>query len=274
MLKSYHRNLGSTSLKVSPIGLGTVKFGRNQQVKYPEPFELPSDQDIANLLSLALDLGINLIDTAPAYGSSEIRLGKHIKNQRSRWIIMTKAGETFDNGCSHFDFTPEHIQASVRKSLTALKTDYLDIVMIHSNGDDEKIISNYGTLEVLDDLKSQGLIRASGMSTKTVSGGILALLNSDCVMSTYNLNHQQELAVLDYAKELKKGVLIKKAFASGHNLTNGKNEKKDVVLKNLKFVFAHSAVTAAIIGTINPNHLQHNAKACYQALSAITNDLK
>ena len=54
------RSLGQTDLYVSPLGLGTVKFGRNQQVKYPTSFDLPDDKQIKNLLALAKDLGINL----------------------------------------------------------------------------------------------------------------------------------------------------------------------------------------------------------------------
>ncbi len=56
---------------VSPLGLGTVKFGRNQNVKYPGGggFAMPTDSEIEALLDLALECGINLLDTAPAYGT-------------------------------------------------------------------------------------------------------------------------------------------------------------------------------------------------------------
>ena len=60
------RALGSTGIQVSPLGLGTVKLGRNQQVKYPRPFELPGDEEVLALLGLARELGVNLLDTAPA----------------------------------------------------------------------------------------------------------------------------------------------------------------------------------------------------------------
>lgn len=71
------------------------------------------------------------------------------------------------------------------------------------------------------------------MSTKTVEGGILALKHSDVVMVTYNLSEQGEKPVLDYALEREKGVLIKKAFASGHACLSG----KDPVLECMKLVF-------------------------------------
>ena len=97
------RTLGSTDMEVSPLGLGTVKFGRNQGVKYPHAFALPSDGEIRNLLDLAWDLGINLLDTAPAYGSSEERLGQLLDHSQD-WIIVTKVGENFSEGCSLFRF--------------------------------------------------------------------------------------------------------------------------------------------------------------------------
>ena len=70
------RPLGNTGMTVSVLGLGTVKLGRNQAVKYPEPFELPDDAQARRLIDRARDLGINLLDTAPAYGTSEERLGR------------------------------------------------------------------------------------------------------------------------------------------------------------------------------------------------------
>ena len=68
--------LGNTGIEVSALGLGTVKLGRNEGVKYPSGFELPDDASVSRLLQLAADAGINLLDTAPAYGSSEERIGK------------------------------------------------------------------------------------------------------------------------------------------------------------------------------------------------------
>src|SRR5437016_5443839 len=96
--------LGKTGTEVSIIGLGTVKFGRNQGVKYPKAFDLPTDDDIAKLLEQAKNLGVNLLDTAPAYGTSEVRLGHWLKHfgKRSEWVIVSKFGESFINGVSSF----------------------------------------------------------------------------------------------------------------------------------------------------------------------------
>ncbi len=259
------REIADTGIKVSPLGLGTVKFGRDQGVKYPNGFTIPDDTEALELINLAAELGINLIDTAPAYGNSEERLGKLLKGQRDRWVICSKVGEEFENNQSHFDFTPEHTRRSVERSLKRLNTDYLDIVLIHSDGNDLDILKRYGTLEALNDLKHQGLIRATGLSGKTVEGGILALQQSDCAMVTYNLNEHSETEVIDYAEQHGKAILIKKALASGHICTTSSD---DPVQQSMDFVFARPGVVSAIIGTINPRHLRSNLYAALNALKS------
>ena len=122
------RPLGATGLRVSPLGLGTVKFGRNQGVKYPQSFELPSDREALALLDLAWELGINLLDTAPAYGESEERLGRLLRHCRRDWVIVTKVGEEFRAGASHFDFSAAATRASVERSLRRLGVETLDPV--------------------------------------------------------------------------------------------------------------------------------------------------
>ncbi|PCI38201.1 MAG: aldo/keto reductase, partial [Thiotrichales bacterium] len=147
-------------MQLPPLGLGTVKFGRNTQVKYPKFFELPSDTAIIDLLTNAQELGVNLIDTAPAYGSSEIRLGNLLPRvaPRKQWIICGKTGENFTNNISSFNFTRDAIIASVHASLSNLKTDYLDILLIHSNGADLEIIEQFDIFATLDYLKQDGQI--------------------------------------------------------------------------------------------------------------------
>ena len=103
--------LGQTDIQVSSFGLGTVKFGRNQGLKHPKPFALPSDVQIRKLLVCARSMGVNLLDTAPAYSYSEGRLGELLRTERKQWIISTKTGEEFtadkfsEQGKSSFDFS-------------------------------------------------------------------------------------------------------------------------------------------------------------------------
>lgn len=248
------RELGQTGIQISALGLGTVKLGRDQGVKYPQRFTIPDDKAAQALIDQASDLGINLIDTAPAYGNSEQRLGTLLKNRRDHWLICSKVGEEFENGKSSFDFSPEHTHSSVERSLKRLGTDMIDIVLIHSDGNDLDIINNLGTLETLAELKKKGLIRAFGMSTKTVAGGIAAAEKSDVVMATYNLAYRDERPILDYCLENNKGVLLKKALASGHL----PDAEQNPLEASLKLIFGHSGTSSAIIGTINPGHLETN----------------
>ena len=137
-----HIALGQTGLKISPLGLGTVKFGRNQGVKYPQGFDLPDDEHLSALLTLAKSLGINMLDTAPAYGTSETRLGTLLGGQREDWVIIGKAGEEFEDGKSSYNFTPDHFERSLERSLKRLNTDYIDALLIHSDGADMDILNN------------------------------------------------------------------------------------------------------------------------------------
>jgi len=250
------RPLGSTGMSPSILGLGTVKLGRDQGVKYPTSFRIPDDREAANLLALSADLGINLLDTAPAYGTSEERLGKLLAGQRERWLICTKVGEEFIAGQSRFDFSPEHTRMSIDRSLRRLCTDRLDIVLVHSDGNDLDIIQHTGVIETLAELKAEGKIRAYGVSTKTVEGGVLAAEKADCVMVTWNLEYNDDIPVIDRCQQLGKGVLIKKALASGHIAAEG----EDPVARSFATIFEHPGVTTAVIGTINLEHLRSNVK--------------
>ncbi|MCO6056436.1 aldo/keto reductase [Pseudomonas sp. MOB-449] len=254
-LHACHRPLGATGLTVSPLGLGTVKLGRDQGVKYPSGFTIPDDAEARQLLALARDLGINLIDTAPAYGRSEERLGPLLRGQRQDWVIVSKVGEEFENGRSRFDFSPDHTRFSVERSLKRLETDYIDLVLVHSDGNDLAILRESGVYATLAELKRAGKIRAFGLSGKTVDGGLLALEQGDCAMVTYNLNEQGEKPVIDRALQQNKGILIKKGLASGHACLDA---GVDPVRASFELIFGHPGVTSAIIGTINPLHLSHN----------------
>lgn len=251
------RALGSTGMRVSPFGLGTVKIGRDKQVKYPTGFTIPDDDAVRALFDLAWELGINVLDTAPAYGNSEERLGKLLP-RKNDWIIVGKVGEIFENGESSFDFSAEFTRKSVERSLKRLGRDYIDMVLVHSDGNDMRIIREEAVCDTLQQLKREGLIRAVGMSTKTVEGGLWCVENMDVVMASYNTAYTDELPVLQRAAELNKGVLIKKGLQSGHAQS---------VEEALRFVFAQPAVHSVIVGTINPAHLRDNVAVTERLLA-------
>lgn len=256
--------VGQTGIIVSALGLGTVKWGRNQAVHYPEPFELPTDDCILNLLAVAQAGGINLLDTAPAYGVSEERLGKLLKNQRQAWVISTKVGEEFFQGQSHYDFSAATVEKSIERSLQRLQTDYLDIVLAHSNGEDNKIIEQDAIFDVLERSKKAGKIRAFGMSTKTLEGGLNAISRSDVVMMTFNPIHASEKPIIEAACLKNKGIFIKKAFASGHL---DKLPGSDPIAAALQFIFQQPGVSSVILGTMHVDHLRHNIECTERILT-------
>lgn len=248
------RPLGATGILVSPIGLGTVKLGRSEGVKYPHAFTIPGDDEAGRLLSLAAELGVNLLDTAPAYGTSEARLGTLLAGQRERWIIATKAGEEFFEGRSTFDFTPRAIRASVERSLRRLRTDRVEICLLHSDGEVERDAARFdAALEELRSLRQRGLVRAFGASTKTPEGARHAIERSDVVMLTVNREAAGDLGVLDLAASRRVGVLAKKALASGR-LAGQAGEA-------LRFALSFPAVSSVVVGTISHEHLRANIAA-------------
>ncbi|MBC9249161.1 aldo/keto reductase [Pseudomonas alcaligenes] len=270
-LHDLHRPLGDSGLIVSPLGLGTVKLGRDQGVKYPNGFTIPDDASARALLDQARGLGINLIDTAPAYGVSEERLGPLLRGQRQDWVIVSKVGEEFIGGQSHYDFTPAHARLSLERSLRRLESECIDLLLVHSNGDDLAILNDSGLYETLAAFKAEGKIRAFGLSGKTVAGGLLALERGDCAMVTYNLAERSELPVIEHAAAHTKGILVKKALASGHACLA---EGQDPLRASFELVFAQPGVTSAIVGTINPQHLASNVATAAAVIKGYTAGLR
>lgn len=242
---------------VSPIGLGTVKFGRNTGVKYPsgDGFALPSDAEIDAIIGLCLDLGINLLDTAPAYGAAEERLGRLLGARRGKFFLMTKTGEEFDGEKSQYIFTAEHTRMSVERSLKRLKTDYLDYVLVHSSRDDMNVIENTDVLETLSRLKEEGKVGKTGVSTYTVEGGRRAVDLCDCVMVAYNKSYTGEAAVIAHAADRGREAFVKKGLASGHTGSLGD------VGDNIRFITGTRGVASLIVGSINPANISANIKA-------------
>ena len=155
-------------------------------------------------------------------------------------------GEEFHDGRSRFDFRPEAVEASVARSLARLRTDRLDIVLIHSDGRDRRILDELGTLDCLKDLRDRGLIRAVGISHKTVDGARRAMeLGCDVIMATLNTEDTSELPAIREAAIQGCGVLIKKALASGH-----------AGPASLRMAAREPAVSSVVVGTIDPHHLQ------------------
>lgn len=178
-------------------------------------------------------------------------------------MIVSKVGEEFVDGQSVFDFSATHTRRSVERSLKRLETERIELVLVHSDGNDLDILENSEVYPTLAALKREGLIGAYGLSGKTVEGGLRALREGDCAMVTYNLNERAERPVIEYAAAHAKGILVKKALASGHACLGA---GQDPVRTSFELVFDQPGVAAAIVGTINPLHLAHNVAMAAQAL--------
>jgi L-galactose dehydrogenase len=112
--------LGATGLEVSIVSLGTGSIG--------EFFGPLPEKDAASVVDAALELGINLIDTSPYYGSAEERLGRILRGRRDELLISTKAGRYGDDD---FDYSPGGLRESVEHSLRLLGTDHVEILLLH-----------------------------------------------------------------------------------------------------------------------------------------------
>ena len=245
------RPLGGTGLEAAVLGLGTVKFGRNRGVKYPQQRALPSDGQIADLLATALALGVNLLDTAPAYGRSEERLGEAIEGMRHAWLLCTKVGEEHDGTRSHYDFGEDHVLHSVSRSLRRLRTDVLDIVLVHSDGRGVAAIKAVGAFRALRRLQREGVVRAVGFSGKGAVEGQAALAESDVLMCTVNARDRREVPLVAKAGAANVGVLIKKPLASGFETS----------ATALAETAALPGASCVVTGTLSADHLVANAAA-------------
>lgn len=149
-----YKRLGNSGLQVSAIGLGCMNFGA-----------MNDEAQSAAVVDKALELGVNLFDTADVYGErgkSEQFLGRALGARRHEIVIATKFAGPMS--ADRFDMqggSRRYIMQAVEASLTRLGTDYIDLYQMHRYDDDTPIEE---TLRALDDLVHQGKIRYFGCS--------------------------------------------------------------------------------------------------------------
>jgi aryl-alcohol dehydrogenase-like predicted oxidoreductase len=245
------RPLGRGGPLLSPIGFGAFKIGRNEKTKYGRHYELPDDAQATRLLNAVLNLGINYIDTAPAYGLSEARIGRTIGHRKQEFLVSTKVGETFTGGMSSYDFSRAAIEASVARSQQALGVDVLDLVFIHSPGDDLHVLHHTDAVETLDRLRESGAVARIGLSAKSPEGVLASLAWADAVMVEYHLLDRSHEQVIAAAADAGLGVVVKKGLAAGALPPD----------EAIRFVLANPAVSTMIIGTLSAEHLAENLRA-------------
>lgn len=285
-----YRKLGSSDLNASVIGLGTNNFGN--------PSRITDLAQSAKVIHHCLDMGINFIDTAMAYGNgqSEVHIGEALKGRRQEAIIATK-----------FDFSKQegsvrdHIFKCADVSLKKLQTDYMDLYQIHAL---PPHISHEEVLEPLNDLVQQGKVRYIGECNyagwrHAQSDAVSENKGWPRMVSAQNyynlLRRQVELELLPFCTENNVGFLPYFPLAGGWltgkyrpgapapegarrmvgqlqkderahqtlaKLDAFANERGHSVL-DLAFAWlvAHPAVTSVIAGAMTPEQVEANAKA-------------
>ena len=207
-----HRQLGSTGLKVSTVGLGTNNFG----------FRMDEESSI-RVARFAVDQGINFFDTANTYGRglSEERIGKALVGIRKEVIIATKLGMAMGDGPNDKGASRHHIMQQAEDSLRLLQTDYIDLYQIHRPDPNTPIEE---TMRALDDLVKQGKVRYIGCSNYSAwqmceaiwTAKALNLTQFVTAQPEYNmLNRSIEAELLPFCDLYNIGVLPYFPLASG-----------------------------------------------------------
>ena len=148
-----YRNLGSSGLRVSLVGLGCNNFG----------MRLDLEQTRA-VVDRAFDLGITFFDTADMYGGrggSETQLGKILGHRRKDIVLASKFGMAMSDDGTKIGASRRYIMSAVEDSLRRLKTDWIDLYQLHQP---DPLTPLDETMQALDDLVTQGKIRYIGCS--------------------------------------------------------------------------------------------------------------
>jgi aryl-alcohol dehydrogenase-like predicted oxidoreductase len=226
------RPLGRTGLQVSAIALGALELGRDwaADVNPGGGHAHGSQEEATRLVDGALELGLNLIDTAAAYWRSEEYLGHALKGRRDQVILATKFGETWSpDGGSVYDYSAAGIRATVENSLRLLQTDRLDLLQIHSAKPD--LLEAGEVLATMETLRSEGKVRFLGYSADVETALIGVRLGGfDVVQVPYSiLNPMAAQSLFAEAEESGVGVLLMRTLAGGKLTSKYRNLENQVL---------------------------------------------
>lgn len=276
----HRRLLGSTGLRISTISLGTVELGMDYGFRGSDHFKRPDPADAARILHRAVELGINFLDTARAYGDSEAIIGRTLHELHPRPHISTKfaAPESIPPGQLR-----QHVSDSVESSLRALRVETIDLLQIHNTSED--LLSRGELLDVLLRLRQSGKIRHAGASLYEEAVALRALRHREIhtLQVPYNfLDAKMSLRVFPQASAAGVGILIRSAFLRGI-LTNRVHEApapleklRDKALEAcaalaispnelagtaLRFCLSHDAVSTVLVGVRTIEELEANVRA-------------
>jgi aryl-alcohol dehydrogenase-like predicted oxidoreductase len=285
------RRLGRTGFMVSEISLGTVELGLDYGIRPVGDDARPGDSAAAALLNQALDKGINFIDTARAYGTSEEVIGRAIAGRRAEYVLASKVSLF-----SKEDLAPDALRArvvnSVEESLRALRTDTIDVMLVHAGPADT--LDAGPVWEALQNERQRGHIRFAGASVYGERGALEAIATGyDCLQIAYSvLDRRPEDRVLKEAATRDVGIVVRSVLLKGalthryrdlpdsmaslkHAVErmNGMASNEVASLPELayRYVLAHPAVHTALVGTARVEEME--AAVGYASRGALSGDL-
>lgn len=270
------RVLGRTGMDVSILGFGGAEIG----------FQNATPETVARLLSSALDAGLNVIDTAECYNTSEELIGQTMSHRRGEYFLFTKCGHA--TGFDLPDWDPRMLERSIERSLKRLRTDYIDVVHLHTCSEEQ--LRQGDVIAVLQRARDAGKVRHIGYSGDNQA----ALYAVECgefdtLQTSLNLADQQAADVnIPKALENNIGVICKRPIANvawSHKEeptgtyvhTYWKRLQKlqypflaeggsGAVAMALRFTLSVPGVCTAIVGTQNPRRWRENAALLAQGV--------
>lgn len=212
-----YRLLGNTGISVSEVAFGCVELGIPYGIGVNSEQDMLSEGQAIELLNNAVNSGVNFFDTARMYGKSEYILGTAFKDRRKDVVIATKCVHLLDadGKLPKPSVLKEKIETSLFHSLEALRTDYVDVFMLHQASDE--IINSQDIMTIFSKLKGQGLFRASGISTYSCehTGMILEKGTWNMVQVPFNLVDQRHGHYFKTAKEKGIGIVVRSVLLKG-----------------------------------------------------------
>jgi aryl-alcohol dehydrogenase-like predicted oxidoreductase len=269
--------LGSTGMLVSKLGFGSmgIRGPRTWGVRVVD------DAQAESILHAVLDAGINFIDTAPDYGLSEERIGRFLASRKDEFLVATKCGCAPRQNGDHLEirhvWTKETVQRNIEESLTRLQRETIDLLQFH--GGDMTTLLDSGLIDLLTNLKSQGVIRYFGVSTQLPELPELIESNLfDTFQVPYSCLSPEHGPYLEKAAQSGAGLIIRGGIAQGGPdaeiqrpaLNQVWNQARlDELLVDgmtraellLRFTLSQSFCHTAIIGTASHAHLAENVAA-------------
>lgn len=191
---------GKTGFQVTPLGFGAGPIGY-----------LKIDQDrIATILNTLLDAGVNVIDTAASYPGSEEAIGNSVSHRRGNFVLISKCGQSFPDVPGDA-WSPQVITGTIDRALLRLKTDHLDVMLLHSC--DLATLKKGDAIAALAKARDAGKIRFAGYSGDNEAAAYAAGHADIAVIETsINLADQMNIdTVLPVARKNNLGVIAKRA---------------------------------------------------------------